>query len=257
VFYKLNTIIIENDCIVSEQLKGFYETLNFSNKTLMLKQLVDQPDISGLILQGQSEDCYQMINAIRTAGPNSWIPIAIISHETMYAPLCCQCFKSDELDNLQTFFETAYKPKILIIEDNEVLHDSLRKILEKIYDLTICGDAESGLSKLEQNHFDLLLTDYMLPGKLDGGDVIASIKNKKFALPIIVMTAFDSKSLELDLLISGANCYLPKPVPAKLLRKTIAETLSVQQHQRLITGFTEEDDQIAWDHWRQDIRALL
>ncbi|WP_224247266.1 response regulator [Hyalangium gracile] len=58
---------------------------------------------------------------------------------------------------------------ILLVEDNEDIREGLSTLLEpEGYDVTAVGTAEEGLVQLETRRFDLVITDYMLPGENGG-----------------------------------------------------------------------------------------
>ncbi|HEX8700536.1 MAG TPA: response regulator [Myxococcaceae bacterium] len=59
--------------------------------------------------------------------------------------------------------------KILLIEDNEDIREGLSTLLEsESYDVVAVGSAEDGLASLRRQPFDLVITDYMLPGESGG-----------------------------------------------------------------------------------------
>ena len=102
--------------------------------------------------------------------------------------------------------------KILLAEDDE----NLRKLLKKHlvingYEVTECVDGLDASEKFESKHFDLLITDIMMP-RMDGNELVNFIKERKKDFPIIMLTALDTifdkrKSFE-----SGADDYMTKPV---------------------------------------------
>jgi CheY-like chemotaxis protein len=59
--------------------------------------------------------------------------------------------------------------KILLVEDNEDIREGLTDLLESVgYSVSGAGSAEDGLTRLRQESFQMLITDYMLPGERGG-----------------------------------------------------------------------------------------
>lgn len=107
--------------------------------------------------------------------------------------------------------------KILIAEDEIELANVLAKILKKNnYSVDIANDGEETLLKFEQDNFDVIVLDIMMP-KINGIEVLKSIRQLNTSIPIIMLTAkteVEDKVLGLD---SGANDYLGKPFDTREL----------------------------------------
>lgn len=117
-------------------------------------------------------------------------------------------------------------PKILVIDDEEMILSSLSIILSEKYDVITAEDGVSGLTKFNESHPSLVLLDINLP-MMSGVEVLARIREIDRGVPVIVMTGRRATVLgELstlwtkqcaELAISG---YLIKPIsPDKLLRQ--------------------------------------
>jgi DNA-binding response OmpR family regulator len=103
--------------------------------------------------------------------------------------------------------------RILIIEDEEKLAESLKKGLERSgYATDYLLDGETGERRIELYHkdYDAVILDLMLPGK-NGFEVCRSIRQKGFTLPILILTARDMSEDKILALDSGADDYLVKP----------------------------------------------
>lgn len=113
---------------------------------------------------------------------------------------------------------------ILLIDDDERHSRLLRDYLQRFsMKLTCAGEAESGLKKLAEGHFDLLLLDVMLPGR-DGFDICREVR-KKSAMPIIMLTARGDVIDRVSGLELGADDYLPKPFEPRELVARIQSIL--------------------------------
>ena len=104
---------------------------------------------------------------------------------------------------------------VLIIEDEQVMREALCMVLEQEgFKVTVASTGSEGLQKLTEPEpcCDLLLLDVMLPD-LDGWTILSRVRATPAIArtPIIMMTALAEEHNEIDLLIAGADDYLPKP----------------------------------------------
>ncbi len=115
--------------------------------------------------------------------------------------------------------------RILIIEDNRRLSDSLRRTLtEDGYAVDAAYNGVEGEDMALLTLYDVIVLDVMLP-KRDGIEVCRSLRDQKMAAPILMLTArdgLDDKVLGLD---SGADDYLVKPFEIKELRARLRALL--------------------------------
>jgi DNA-binding response OmpR family regulator len=82
----------------------------------------------------------------------------------------------------------ATKKKILILEDEKPLAHALElKLTHEGFDVVTTDNGEMGISILQKEKFDLVLSDLIIPG-IDGFGVLETIKTKKMNVPVIVMT---------------------------------------------------------------------
>ncbi len=110
--------------------------------------------------------------------------------------------------------------KILLVEDDFDLNETIKEFLENFYDVEVVFDGEEALKKAyENNNFDLIILDVKLP-KLNGFEVAKKIR-KFTSTPIIFLTSLDSqKDIEKGFL-SGGDDYIRKPFSLKELRLRI------------------------------------
>ncbi len=104
--------------------------------------------------------------------------------------------------------------KILIVEDDDTIHNLIKELLEKEHYIT--KNAYSGteaLSIIENEKIDLILLDLMLPG-ITGEEIIKKVNN---SIPIIVISAKISSEDKVKVLVDGANDYITKPFDKKEL----------------------------------------
>lgn len=126
--------------------------------------------------------------------------------------------------------------RLLIVEDEEDLADVLSRLLRDAgFSCDIARDGEEGLSLALEPGYDLVILDLMLP-RLQGERVLAELRTRGRALPVLVLTARDAVTDRVRLLDAGADDYLTKPFePAELvsrcralLRRSAGHASSVQ-----------------------------
>ena len=101
--------------------------------------------------------------------------------------------------------------RILIVEDEKKVAAFIKKGLEEeTYAVDIAADGEEGLYMGGQNQYDLIILDLMLP-KINGLDILSSLRAKKNGVPILLLTAKDSVEDKVKGLNLGADDYLTKP----------------------------------------------
>lgn len=102
--------------------------------------------------------------------------------------------------------------KILVVDDEEIIRDSLFYILEK--EGYLVDKAENGkiaLEKIIANHYDLVITDIEMP-LMKGTELLEKIKTIDFQTSVIIITAFGSLDTAISALRNGASDYILKPV---------------------------------------------
>ncbi|MCR5599603.1 MAG: response regulator transcription factor [Ruminococcus sp.] len=133
--------------------------------------------------------------------------------------------------------------KILIIEDEKVLADSLKLMLaSKGFEADAVYDGESGEQYAMLNIYDLIILDIMLP-KQNGYKVAKDIREKRNSTPILMLTAKSDIEDKVQGLNSGADYYLTKPFDARELLACVNALLRRQGSQvnELVFGNTRLD----------------
>ncbi len=143
----------------------------------------------------------------------------------------------------------AEQPTLLIVDDEKTTREGLRAALEDRYDVYLADDAKSATSLLEQEHFDVLLTDFRLPNE-DGLKLIARAKSLSKPPICILMTAYGSEELAVQAMKLGADDYIAKGRLqidelemriARALRRQKLEVENVSLRQQLDSKFGVEN----------------
>ncbi len=103
------------------------------------------------------------------------------------------------------------KTSILLVEDEENLHEALKLNLElEGYEVTSAFDGAAALKAVSNEYFDLIILDVMLP-EMDGITVTETIRLSNNEVPVLILSARNSSADRVLGLKKGADDYLTKP----------------------------------------------
>jgi two-component system alkaline phosphatase synthesis response regulator PhoP len=106
---------------------------------------------------------------------------------------------------------TDKKASILLVEDEENLHEALKLNLElEGYEITSCYNGTDALKAIQNEYFDLIILDIMLPG-IDGIHITENIRVQQNEVPILILSAKNTGADRVLGLKKGADDYLTKP----------------------------------------------
>lgn len=121
--------------------------------------------------------------------------------------------------------------KILIVEDEVMLANSLKTLLEsKGFQVEAVYDGVSGWEYAQLGVYDLLILDVMMPG-IDGLQLARHVRSHRVGTPILMLTARSSLDDRIAGLNAGADYYLTKPFDSRELLACIAALLRRQGSQ--------------------------
>ena len=121
--------------------------------------------------------------------------------------------------------------KILVIEDEKLIADSIKALLEhRGFQVEAVYDGESGVEYAETGIYDLLILDVMMP-KLNGYQVARQVRAQRCSTPILMLTAKAEVEDRIQGLNSGADYYLTKPFDTRELLACINALLRRQGDQ--------------------------
>ena len=125
--------------------------------------------------------------------------------------------------------------RILIVEDEEGIVQFLKQGLEEEnYQVSAATNGLDGLILFQNEKFDLVLLDWMLP-KMTGLQVCKKIRETNSKIPIIFLTAKDTVQETVEGLKTGANDYIKKPFSFDELVERIKVQLRDQAEQETLT----------------------
>lgn len=115
--------------------------------------------------------------------------------------------------------------RLLIIDDEDIVLKSCQRILrDSGYRIDTASNGEDGLSMLDRDDYDLVVTDLMMPG-MSGMDVLKTIKEKKIDVTVVIFTGYATAETAREALKTGAFDYIPKPFTPEEFRDVINNAL--------------------------------
>src|SRR5262245_13270748 len=101
--------------------------------------------------------------------------------------------------------------RILIADDQDMMRDSLAATLVRQGDEVVAAsDGSTGITRLSQARFDLMITDYRMP-KMNGNELLAEAKKLRPEMPVVLMSAFATVPNAVEAMKLGAFDYIQKP----------------------------------------------
>ncbi len=103
--------------------------------------------------------------------------------------------------------------KILVVDDDPVTRSLLMKRLVKAeYEVEVAENGIEAIRMIAAKHYDVVLTDLMMPGGVDGIGVLESAKEKNLKTEVVLITAHGSIDNAIVAMKKGAVDYLQKPI---------------------------------------------
>jgi two-component system, OmpR family, manganese sensing response regulator len=126
---------------------------------------------------------------------------------------------------------SAKAMRILLVDDEVELTEPLSRLLQRQgYEVAIASDGQTGYDMAFSEHYDLLILDWMLPGK-SGLEICRAVRSRAQITPVLFLTAKDTLDDRVDGLDAGADDYLVKPFE---LRELLARIRALLRRPSLI-----------------------
>ncbi len=118
--------------------------------------------------------------------------------------------------------------RIMVIDDEKIVGDMAKLSLEQEgYVVETFLNAEPALKRLQEEKFDVVVTDYKMKG-IDGMEVLRNVKELYPATQVIMITAFANLDAAIEALRRDVHDFFPKPVKIKELKASIKRALEKQ-----------------------------
>ncbi len=100
--------------------------------------------------------------------------------------------------------------KVLIVEDDKILSDTIKQCIEKKYSVEQAFDGYEGYMFAKENIYDIIILDLMMP-EINGYDLLSKLRKEEIFTPVLILSAKDSLNDKVKGLSIGADDYLAKP----------------------------------------------
>jgi len=120
------------------------------------------------------------------------------------------------------------KGKILVIDDEDIVRLSCsRSLVPEGYELKMAKNGPEGLKMLEEEAFDLVLTDLKMPN-MDGIEVLGTIKTKWPKTDVVIVTGYQTVETAVKAIKLGAFDYIEKPFTPDSLIATVENVFRIR-----------------------------
>ena len=116
-------------------------------------------------------------------------------------------------------------PEILVVDDDDVIRETLHELLSADYSCQTADTAEEALAKLEAQRFDVVLTDISMPG-LNGMELLQRVVENYPGTAVIVVSGHSDQDQAQELINRGAFHYLLKPFRLEVVEESVKRALS-------------------------------
>jgi CheY-like chemotaxis protein len=125
--------------------------------------------------------------------------------------------------------EAEREIRMLVIDDEEVIHASLRKLLGRQgYRVDAVLDAREGLERLATGAYDLVITDLMMPG-MNGIELLQALRRRGSSVPVVMITGYPTIRTALQAMRLGAVDYIAKPFTRKELLSPVRRAMRLEE----------------------------
>ncbi len=146
--------------------------------------------------------------------------------------------------------------RILVVDDEEVVHASLRKILSRLgLSVESAFTAKDALARLASEQFDLVITDLMMPG-MNGIELLGAMTDQGVKPPVLMITGYPTIRTAVQALRLGAMDYIAKPYTRKELLAPVKRALRLEEGRAERDTVPQEDAPKLADLAPGDVVAL-
>jgi signal transduction histidine kinase len=126
--------------------------------------------------------------------------------------------------------EDEVTPRLLVVEDDLINQELFKRVFESEYAVTPVMNGETALHLLQEQTFDLVLLDLMLPG-LNGYEVLQNLRGQydSSELPVVIVSALRDENDILRGLKLGANDYISKPYSIEIARARVKTQIQLKR----------------------------
>ncbi|HEX3184881.1 MAG TPA: response regulator [Pyrinomonadaceae bacterium] len=115
--------------------------------------------------------------------------------------------------------------EILVVDDDDIIRDTLCELLSQDHACQTAATAEEALTKLESQLFDVVLTDVSMPG-LSGLDLLNRVVQLYPGTPVIIVSGMSDEEQAQSLIRQGAFDYLLKPFRLEVVEDSVRRAIA-------------------------------
>ncbi len=131
---------------------------------------------------------------------------------------------------------------VLIVDDVEINRDILAELFSSEYVVLEAAGGEEAMSLIaaKKDEIAVILLDLIMPGK-NGYDVLDFMRFNRYTrdIPVVLITATDSKSAEVEGLKRGASDFINKPFDASIVRQRVRNMIELYRYKRSLERIIE------------------
>ncbi len=123
---------------------------------------------------------------------------------------------------------------ILAVDDDDTVRNNLFELFAIQHTCDVAATAEQALAYLSVQQYDVVVTDYQMPG-LSGLDLLTNVRETQKHTPVILISGLSTKERAKDLIQMGAFDYLAKPFSLSEVEKVVNKAIA--HHEELMKSF--------------------
>lgn len=131
-------------------------------------------------------------------------------------------------------------PRVLLVDDDETIRDTLYELLSGSYVCQTAETAEKAFARLDADEYDVVLTDISMPG-LSGLELLGHVRQKFPDTPVIIVSGIGDQEHAQGLIRLGAFDFLLKPFSLDVVEKSVRR--AVEYRKRQLEENRSEDDE--------------
>jgi DNA-binding response OmpR family regulator len=154
-----------------------------------------------------------------------------------------------------TNVDKSIRPRILLVDDDDMMRQVLREVLElHEFHVTTAANVSQAIHLIDTESFDVLLSDLHMPGAGDGFTVISTMRHKNPAAVTLLFTAYPALKEAMDAILLQADEVLVKPMPFPEMVALIHDRLEKRETRKpsnteRVASILERDAQITVAEW--------
>jgi DNA-binding NtrC family response regulator len=130
-------------------------------------------------------------------------------------------------------------PRVLIVDDEAGIRESLRMLLKKDCEIATAGDVDAALHAIARETPDLILLDLLMPGR-NGLELLSELSERGVRTPVIVLTATKTVDIAVQAMKRGATDFITKPFELEALRFKVRQILRQSALQEEVARLRDE-----------------